>query len=172
MPPKLVSAGTISSTTKMSGGAEVEGLKEVLRALQRMDKEAQVAVRDEVQKISNMLAGEITSVMSRSRDSRVRHVGRTVRGTRERTPVIKIGKATRLPVSRGGTGPRASDLMFGIEFGANQAGRNGFRFPERTPKLGQGNEGYWIYPTIRKQQPRVVDLWAKALDKVAAEWSK
>ena len=161
-----------SATTAMSGGAEVEGLKECLRALKRLDKEANNAVRDEVQKIANMLAKEVTNEMSRSRDPRVRHVGRSVRGTRERTPVIKIGLATRLAVSRGGIGPRSSDLMFGIEFGANQQGRNGFRFPPRTPKLGQGNEGYWIYPTIRRQQPRVVDLWAQALEKVAAEWTK
>ena len=169
---KQASAGTVSNTTKMEGGVDVEGLREVLRALSRIDKEAQNAVRDEVQKIANMLAREVTQAGNRSRDPRTRHVARSVRGTRERTPVIKIGRATRLPVSRGGLGPRASDLMFGMEFGANQSGRNGFRFPPRTERLGQGNEGYWIYPTIRRQQPRVVDLWAAALEKVAAEWGK
>ena len=171
------------STTKMTGGAAVEGLNETLRAFSRLDKDAQKAARDEVQKVANLLAREIQNVTNRSRDPRIRHVGRTIRGTRERTPVIKIGRATRLPVSRGGTGPRASDLMFGMEFGSSGAGAAvdtptarggapGWRFPPRSPRLGRGNEGYFIYPTVRQQQDRVTTLWANALEKVAREWGQ
>ena len=167
----------------MSGGAAVEGLNETLRAFSRLDKDAQKAARDEVQKVANLLAREIQNVTNRSRDPRIRHVGRTIRGTRERTPVIKIGRATRLPVSRGGTGPRASDLMFGMEFGSSgvgaavdtptaRGGAPGWRFPPRSPRLGRGNEGYFIYPTVRQQQDRVTTLWANALEKAAREWGQ
>ena len=74
----------------MSGGAAVEGLRETLRAFSKLDKDAQKAARDEVQKVANLLAREIQNVTNRSRDPRIRHVGRTIRGTRERTPVIKM----------------------------------------------------------------------------------
>jgi len=160
-----------SATTSMSAGAVVEGLNETLRALNGIGKEANAAIRTEVQKIATMMGQEIAAA-GRARSSRDAFVAGTIRGTRDRTPVIKIGAAKRMPVSRPGPGPRASDLMFGMEFGANQRGPNGWRFPERTPGLGRGNAGYWIFPTARKQQPRVLEMWAKALEKVAKEWAK
>lgn len=160
-----------NATTKLAAGAVVEGLNETLRALRGIDKEADKAIRTEVQKIANMFATEIAAA-GRSRSKRDAFVAETVRGTRERTPVVEIGRARRMPVSRSGPGPRASDLMFGMEFGARQNGPNGWRFPPRTPSLGRGNEGYWIFPTARKQHTRAVDMWAAALEKVAAEWSK
>lgn len=160
-----------TATTKLAAGAVVDGLNETLKAFRGIDKEADKAIRTEVKKIADMFAREI-SAAGRSRSKRDAFVAESLRGTRERTPVIKIGLARRMPVSRPGPGPRASDLMFGMEFGARQNGPNGWRFPPRTPRLGRGNEGYWIYPTARKQHTRAVDMWAAALEKVAAEWSK
>ena len=172
-----------SATTKMSGGAAVEGLRETLRAFGRLDKDAQKAARDEVQKVANLLASEIASAGRRQGDRRNAHVASSVRGTRERTPVVKVGNAQRMAAAGR---PRASDLMFGIEFGSTniasrggdnatmRGGRPGWRFPERTPRApsGRGNVGYWMIPTLRRQQPRVVDLWAQALEKAAREWGQ
>ena len=162
---------------------KVEGLRSTLKAFGQLDKDVQKAARDEVQKVANLLAREIASAGRRQSDPRSRFVAGTVRGTRERTPVIKVGKATRMPVSRRGQGPRASDLMYGMEFGSAgvggkavdlptvRGGRPGWRFPERTARKGRsGNVGTWIYPTAADQQPRVVSLWAAALDKAAKDW--
>lgn len=164
---------------------KVEGLKSTLKAFSKLDKDAQKAARDEVQKVANMLAREITAAGNRQSDSRSKFVAGTVRGTRERTPVVKVGKASRMPVSRRGRGPRASDLMYGMEFGSAgtggrstdlptaRGGRPGWRFPERTARKGRsGNVGTWIYPTVSKQQTRVVSLWTAALDKAAKEWGQ
>jgi hypothetical protein len=160
-----------SATTPLALDANVEGLDGVLKSLRGIDKQVNVALRDEVQKVANQMAREIAAA-GRRRGGRDAFVAETVFGTRERTPVVKIGRATRMPVSRPGAGPRASDLMFGMEFGANQQGPNGWRFPERTDRRGRGNEGYWIFPTAREQQPRVVELWARSLEAVAREWGK
>ena len=171
------------ATTKASGGAVVEGLNETLRAFRGLDKATQKAVRDEVQKVANLLAREIAAA-GNSRSKRDAWVASSVRGTRERTPVIKIGSAKRMPVSRSGQGPRASDLMFGMEFGSSgiggkasdtataRGGAPGWRFPERTPRKGRGNVGTWIFPTAAQQQPRVVELWAGALEKAAKDWAR
>lgn len=168
------------STTKLQSGAQVEGLRETLRAFGRLDKDAQKAARDEVQKVANVLAREVASAGRRTGDPRDAFVAQTVRGTRERTPVIKIGKATRFGSGRA----RASDLMFGMEFGSTgigagaadtataRGGAPGWRFPERTPSLGKGNAGRWIYPTVKAQQSRVVSLWAEALEKAARDWGR
>ena len=172
-----------SATSKMGGGANVQGLRETLRAFGKLDKDTQKAARDEVQKVANLLARELQSAGRAQGDSRNRHVAQSIRGTRERTPVVKVGNAQRM--SSGGR-PRASDLMFGMEFGSTsvgsrggdnatrRGGRPGWRFPERTPRAagGRGNVGYWMMPTLRQQQPRVVDLWVQALEKAAREWGR
>jgi hypothetical protein len=172
------------ATTKVQGGAAVDGLKDTLRAFSRLDKDAQKAARDEVQKVANLLARELSAAGRRQGDPRNAHVAGSIKGTRERTPVVKVGSAQRMAVSRGGRGPRASDLMFGMEFGSTnvgsrggdnatiRGGRPGWRFPERTPRApgGRGNVGYWMMPTLRQQQPRAVTLWANALEKAAQKW--
>ena len=165
---------------KMAGGAVVEGLRETLRAMNRLDSDAKKAVKVETRKIADLLAREVASAGRRTGDRRDAFVATTVRGTSERTPVIKIGKAERMNV-RGR--PRASDLMYGMEFGSSgfgssgavdvptrRGGAPGWRFPERTPREGRGNAGRWIYPTVRQQQPKVVELWAQALEKAARKW--
>jgi hypothetical protein len=167
------------ATTKLQSGAVVEGLNETLRALSRIDKAAQAAVRDEVQKVADVLAREIAEAGNRE-TTRDAWVASSIRSGRDRLPVVKVGSAKRMPVSRRGQGPRASDLMFGMEFGSKggtdnptvRGGAPGWRFPAETPKKKRGNQGRWIYPTLVRQQPRVVDLWAQALEKVAAEWTR
>ena len=170
-----------SATTQMSAGVKLEGLREVTNALNRLDKEAKDAAKDRVTDISRMMAREIQAAGNARRDPRDKHVAQTVRAKRDRLPVINIGKATRMPVSRRGQGPRASDLMFGMEFGSTgkatdtptrRGGRPGWRFPERTARLGRGNVGYWIFPTARRQQDRVLTMWANALEDVAREWTR
>ena len=171
------------ATTKMSSGAAVEGLRETLRAFSRLDKDAQKAARDEVQKVANLLARELAQAGRATGDRRNAHVASSIRGTRERSPVIKVGNAQRMAAAGR---PRASDLMFGMEFGSTsiasrggdnatvRGGRPGWRFPERTPSApgGRGNLGYWMFPTMRRQQPRVVSLWADALEKAARDWGR
>ncbi len=171
----------VSATTKMQGGASVEGLNETLKAFRQLDKDAQKAVREETQKVANLLAREVAAASRRTGDPRDAFVGGTVRGTKDRTPVIKVGKAA---VGQFSGRPRASDLMFGMEFGSSgfgtgatdlptaRGGAPGWRFPERTSRLGRGNEGRWLYPTVRSQQSRVVDLWARAIEKAATRWGR
>ena len=174
-----------SSTVKMSGGAVVKGLGATISALNRIDKAAQEAVKVETQRIANMMGREISQAGRRTGDRRDAHVASTVRGKKDRLTVVNVGKADRMSVSRKGTGPRASDLMFGMEFGSTdlssrggdnatrRGGRPGWRFPDRTPSTPRGgNVGRWIFPTARAQQSRVVTMWADALERVMREWPK
>jgi hypothetical protein len=168
------------ATQKMQGGIVVDGLRQTLAAMNRLDKDAKDAVKEEVQKVANLLAREL-QVVGRSRGGRDAIVASSIRGTRERTPVVKVGYATIAPISGK---PRISDLMFGMEFGSSgqgvsavdfrtvRGGRPGWRFPDRTPRKGRGNEGYWLFKTLSSQGPRVVDLWAGALEKAMRRWAE
>jgi hypothetical protein len=161
----------------LDSGATVQGLNATLKALNRIDKAAKDAVKVEVQKLANRLAAQIATAGNRTGDPRDAFVAGTVRGKKDRLPVVLVGKATRMN-ARGR--PRASDLMFGMEFGSKggtdnptvRGGKPGWRFPAETPPRKRGNSGRWIYPTLVAQQPFVLSLWADALEKVSAEWSK
>jgi len=144
-----------------------EGLNETLAAFKTLDKEASKAAKVEATKIAEMLAARIRA--KAPNDKRYQNLAVSVRAGRDRVPVIYIGGRATPRVSGGG-GPR--ELVIGMEFGADQNGPNGWRFPPRTPKLGRGNAGYWIYPTARANQSDIIKMWFEAMDNIIAEWSR
>ena len=148
-------------------GVRIEGLDQTLKAYNKLDKDGKKAAKDEVVKISQLLAERIRS--KAPADKRYQNLAVSVRAGRDRVPVITIGRLANPKVSGGG-GPR--ELVIGMEFGADQAGPNAWRFPPRTPRLGRGNAGYWIYPTLRANQDEIVRLWFDAMDRIIEEWSE
>ena len=148
-------------------GVQIEGLSQTIKAFNRLDKDGKNAARDEVLKISQLLAERIRA--RAPADKRYQNLAVSVRAGRDRVPVIYIGGRATPRVSGGG-GPR--ELVIGMEFGADQAGPNRWRFPPRTPKQGRGNAGYWIYPTLKANQDEITRLWFDAMDRIIEEWSE
>ena len=146
---------------------QIEGMQETIKAFNKLDKDGKNAARDEVLKISQLLAERIRS--RAPADKRYQNLAVSVRAGRDRVPVIYIGGRATPRVSGGG-GPR--ELVIGMEFGADQAGPNGWRFPPRTPRQGRGNAGYWIYPTLKANQDEIIRLWFDAMDRIIEEWSE
>jgi hypothetical protein len=59
-------------------------------------------------------------------------------------------------------------LLAGAEFGAKKYKQ----FPARSPRYGKrGNEGYFIYPTLRAIQPELIAKWEEAFSKILKEWN-
>jgi hypothetical protein len=58
------------------------------------------------------------------------------------------------------------DLLYGMEFGSNRFKQ----FPNRTPRKGNGNSGYFIYSTLRAIQPELIKQWEQAFDRILKEW--
>jgi hypothetical protein len=152
---------------KVGIALEVEGMRDTIKAFNRLDKEGKNAARDEVKKIAQLLADRIRA--RAPADKRYQDLAVTVRAGRDRVPVIYIGGRATPKVSGGG-GPR--ELVIGMEFGARDPGPNAWRFPPRTPTLGRGNAGYWIYPTLKANQDDIIRLWFDAMDKIINEWSE
>jgi hypothetical protein len=87
---------------------------------------------------------------------------------------VKISKSSKIgefsygfasqKFSGGGT---TRDLLHGMEFGS----RKFKQFPMRSPILGRGNEGYFIYPTLRAIQPEIIKQWESAFDRILKEYN-
>jgi hypothetical protein len=144
-------------------------------AVKRLDKDANTKLKTDVMAISAWSAGRIKESASRNPypDQAAKALA-TTRAVRDRVPNIVIG-GSRQKYSGGAV---SGQVLFGSEFGANPTSVNGAfpnggrRFPFRTPKLGRGNEGYGIFPTLRQIQPEITRQWKYAVDKVLRQWSK
>jgi hypothetical protein len=88
---------------------------------------------------------------------------------------VKISKSSKVgELSYGFVGQKFSGggstrILWGpMEFGS----RKFKQFPMRSPRLGaKGNEGYFIYPTLRRIQPQIVQQWEEAFDRILKEWA-
>jgi len=59
-------------------------------------------------------------------------------------------------------------ILAGVEFGSNLYNQ----FRPRTAQLpGGGNKGYFIYPTLEKEQPKIIKQWEQAFDRILKEFN-
>ena len=63
-------------------------------------------------------------------------------------------------------GATTRDLWGGSEFGSNKFKQ----FPIWSGQQGRGSRGYFIYPTLREEQPNIIAQWEEAFSKIAKEW--
>jgi hypothetical protein len=65
--------------------------------------------------------------------------------------------------SGGGT---TQQLWGGYEFGSNKFKQ----FPVWSGRFGRGSRGWFIYPTLRAEQPHIIAQWESAFSKILKEW--
>ena len=75
---------------------------------------------------------------------------------------ISFGFASQ-KFSGGGT---TQQLWGGAEFGSNKFKQ----FPNWSGKYGRGSRGWFIYPTLRQEQPYIIAQWENAFDRIVKEW--
>jgi hypothetical protein len=64
-------------------------------------------------------------------------------------------------------GATTRDLWGGTEFGSNRYRQ----FPIWSGREGRGSKGWFIYPTLRRIQPKIVSEWTAAFDRILKEWT-
>jgi hypothetical protein len=162
-------------TVKMDITPEIRAL---LKTLNEMDKESKTDLKEKVKGIAGWVAQDIKRAAVHAPMARqATQVANTVRANKDRVPAVTIGGARKAKVTRKVTetnpAPSVGALLFGSEFGGpSEFPNGGRRFPYRSPQRGQGNEGYWIYPTLRSNQPRITREWHEACDEVLSNWTK
>jgi len=152
-------------TTTTVPVARYQGLDALLRTLNSLPREANQEMRTRSKAIAAKHGQALKSAGSSHPDARVRGVAQTVRARSDRVPVIAIGGARRVSVSRGKPLPQAGDLLFGAEWGAVPDGPNGWRFPATS-------DGSWITPVLAARHPQVVREWQELYDDVQKRWAR
>jgi hypothetical protein len=138
-------------------------LRSVLSAFKAMDEEAVKQAKS----VSNGLATYLQSKIIGAASSRPNQAAaRIAQGSRV-SKSSKIGELSFGFVSQkfsgGGT---TQQLWGGYEFGSNKFKQ----FPVWSGREGRGSRGYFIYPTLRAEQPHLIGQWLNAFDRILKEW--
>jgi len=138
-------------------------LRGILQAFKGMDETAV----SQAKAVSNGLATYVQSKIIAASGSRPNKAAtRIAQGSRV-SKSSKIGELSFGFVSQkfsgGGT---AQQLWGGYEFGSNKYKQ----FPVWSGREGRGSRGYFIYPTLRAEQPHIINEWENAFTKILKEW--
>ena len=139
-------------------------LRGIIGAFKAMDDRA-VA---EAKGVSNGLATYVqTEIIATAGSANNRAASRIAQGSRV-SKSSKVGELSFGFVSQkfsgGGT---TQQLWGGYEFGSNKFKQ----FPVWSGREGRGSRGWFIYPTLRAEQPHIVAEWESAFSKILKEWT-
>lgn len=134
----------------------------LMHAFKVMPKDAQDVLRRETQKLVGMLADEMKrKAATAPNPQQAILLARSIKANKDRVPSITVGGGRKVPVKRkktaGSPQPMQSDFLFGAEFGVREGGpgtfkQGGRKFAHYSGRMGRGSRGYFIFPTLRKNQ--------------------
>jgi hypothetical protein len=138
-------------------------LRKIYAAFKAMDDEAVIQAKNVSNGLATYLKGKIENAAgnAHNRVAPIIAAGSTVSKS-SRTGDISFGFA-RQKLSGGGT---TQQLWGGYEFGSNKFKQ----FPIWSGREGRGSRGWFIYPTLRAEQPAIIDQWESAFSKILKEW--
>jgi hypothetical protein len=151
--------------------AEVEAynrkeIREVIKAFKVMDEVAIAEAKQVSGALADYALGKIkeaagTRTVATKVATRIADNGKVSKTSK--VGEISLGFASQR-FSGGGT---TKSLWGGMEFGSNRFPQ----FPNRTPTLGRGNKGYFIFPTLKAAQPYIIKEWQEAFSKIIKEFA-
>lgn len=140
-------------------------LRQLYKAFQVLGDEAKDEARLSSNNLASYLQREIRAAgYARTTGSRV--VRRIVDGSRVKksstTGEITYGFSSQ----RFSGGANTKMLWPGYEFGSNRWKQ----FPSYSGRQGRGSRGWFIYPTLRKNQGYIVREWTKSFNRILDKW--
>jgi hypothetical protein len=138
-------------------------LRGITRAFKAMDEGAV----SQAKAVSNGLATYVQSKIISSASGRPnKAASRIAQGSRV-SKSSKIGELSFGFVSQKFSGGATTQQLWGgYEFGSNKYKQ----FPLWSGREGRGSRGYFIYPTLRAEQPHIIAQWENAFTKILKEW--
>jgi hypothetical protein len=140
-------------------------LRNVFKALRNMDEKATEESKRVSGALSDYARNEIintaSGLSSRAVASRIAEGARVKKSS-------KIGEITYgFASQKFSGGATTKDIWGGSEFGSNRYKQ----FPVWSGREGRGSKGWFIYPTLRKIQPKIVSEWTESFTKILKEWT-
>jgi len=138
-------------------------LRGIIKAFKAMDETAVAQAKG----VSNGLATYLQSKIKGEASNRPNNAASRIADGSRVSKSSKIGEISFGFVSQkfsgGGT---TQQLWGGYEFGSNKFKQ----FPVWSGRQGRGSRGYFIYPTLRAEQPHIIAQWETAFSKILKEW--
>jgi hypothetical protein len=139
-------------------------LRKIIGAFKAMDDQS----IQEAKGVSNALADYLQGkIKSKAGSLQSKEVATRIADGSKVSKSSKIGEISFGYVSQKYSGGATTrDLWGGSEFGSNRFKQ----FPVWSGREGRGSRGWFIYPTLRAEQPYIINEWENAFDRIAKEW--
>ena len=141
-------------------------IRDILKAFKVMDDQATEEARIQSAALATYAAEEIkTAARGRTKSGKVAQ--RVADG-------VSISKSSKIGEFKYGFarqkfsgGANTQTLWGGVEFGSNKFKQ----FPAYSGREGRGSRGWFIYPTLRRIQPELINKWEAAYNRILDKWS-
>ena len=138
-------------------------LRGVLKAFKAMDEEATAQAKIVSGGLATYVQGKIVSAANlRPNDAANRIAAGSRVSKSSKIGELSFGFASQ-KFSGGGT---TQQLWGGYEFGSNKYKQ----FPVWSGSEGHGSRGWFIYPTLRAEQPNIIAKWENAFSEILKEY--
>ena len=141
-------------------------IRDILKAFKVMDDQATEEARIQSAALATYAAEEIkTAARGRTKSGKVAQ--RVADG-------VSISKSSKIGEFKYGFarqkfsgGANTQTLWGGVEFGSNKFKQ----FPSYSGRQGRGSRGWFIYPTLRRIQPELINKWEAAYNRILDKWA-
>jgi len=141
-------------------------IRDILKAFKVMDVQATEEARVQSAALATYAAEEIkTAARGRTKSGKVAQ--RVADG-------VSISKSSKIGEFKYGFarqkfsgGANTQTLWGGVEFGSNKFKQ----FPTYSGRQGRGSRGWFIYPTLRRIQPELINKWEAAYNRILDKWA-
>ena len=140
-------------------------IRDILKAFKVMDEQATEEAKIQSAALATYAAEEIkTAARGRTKAGAVAQ--RVADG-------VSISKSSKIGEFKYGFarqkfsgGATTQSLWGAVEFGSNKFKQ----FPSYSGRQGRGSRGWFIYPTLRRIQPELINKWQEAFSRIIKEW--
>ncbi len=141
-------------------------IRDILKAFKVMDDQANEEARIQSNALATYAAEQIKSA-ARGRTKSGKVAQRVADG-------VSISKSSKIGEFKYGFarqkfsgGANTQTLWAGVEFGSNKFKQ----FPSYSGRQGRGSRGWFIYPTLRRIQPELINKWEAAYNNILDKWA-
>ena len=140
-------------------------LRAITRAFKAMDEESTLQAKKQSGDLADYakkkIEGKAQSLRSNKVASKIAQGSRVAKSS-------KIGELSFGFAAQKFSGGATTQIFWGgSEFGSNKFKQ----FPVWSGTFGRGSRGYFIYPTLREEQPYIVEQWNNGFSQILKEWT-